>query len=490
MRRKFNPQLQLGATPIEHIRFNPKSRDDIPQILRGLQHIWTTQEVRDEVLGLLETAISEEIDFGNGRPGMDLWVLLVLGCLRTGLNCDFDRLHELANEHKTVRAMLGHGAWADDWEYKLQTLKDNVELLKPEVLEKINIVVVNSGHDLLKKKDEPIQGRCDSFVVEMNVEYPTDIGLLWDAVRKVMQLTSRLCREHHISGWRQVEFGLKRLKSCFRKSQLSKRSRKAGAEEEVKKAHKRYIKKAREYLDKSFNSMGQLEEKSINFTPEAYSRLQERMACIASFQEHAERQIDQINRRVLQGETIEASEKVYSVFNPEVEWVVKGKAGTPFELGIKVCVIEDQHQFIIHHRVMQSEEDADIAVDVVKNVQKDFPNLHACSFDRGFYSGKNKTDLGKILENVTLPKKGKLSAADIEIQSTQEFKQARRQHSAIESAINALEQNGLDRCPDRGIQKFKCYVGLAILTRNIKRMGCIITQEEREKIRLEAKLAA
>ena len=70
----------------------------------------------------------------------------------------------------------------------------------------------------------------------MNVEYPTDIGLLWDAMRKVMQLTSRLCREHHISGWRQVEFGLKRLKSCFRKAQLSKRSRKAGAEEEVKKA--------------------------------------------------------------------------------------------------------------------------------------------------------------------------------------------------------------------------------------------------------------
>ena len=89
-----------------------------------------------------------------------------------------------------------------------------------------------------------------------------------------------------------------------------------------------------------------------------------------------------------------------------------------------------------------------------------------------------------------MPKKGKLSAADIETQGTQEFKQARRQHSAVESAINALEQNGLDRCPDRGIQKFKCYVGLAILTRNIKRIGCIITQEEREQIRLQAKLAA
>jgi len=43
----------------------------------------------------------------------------------------------------------------------------------------------------------------------------------------------------------------------------------------------------------------------------------------------------------------------------------------------------------------------------------------------------------------------------------------RHQHSAVESAINALEQHGLDQCPDHGITGFKRYVALAVLARNI-----------------------
>lgn len=152
MRRAFNPQLHLGATPIDQIKFNPKSRDDIPQVLRGLQYIYTQTQLRDQVFKILEGDIGTDVDFNNGRPGMDLWVLLVLGCLRLGLNCDYDRLHELANEHRTVRAMMGHGDWEDEFQYQLQTIKDNVSLVSDKALEEISILVVNAGHKLLKKK--------------------------------------------------------------------------------------------------------------------------------------------------------------------------------------------------------------------------------------------------------------------------------------------------------------------------------------------------
>jgi hypothetical protein len=33
-------------------------------------------------------------------------------------------------------------------------------------------------------------GRCDSFVVETDVHYPTDINLLFDAVRKMIQVAA------------------------------------------------------------------------------------------------------------------------------------------------------------------------------------------------------------------------------------------------------------------------------------------------------------
>ena len=68
---------------------------------------------------------------------------------------------------------------------------------------------------------------------------------------------------------------------------------------------------------------------------------------------HAERQIDQIRRRVIYGETIPHEEKVFSIFEPHTEWIGKGKAGVPVELGLRVCVLEDQHRFILHHQVME-----------------------------------------------------------------------------------------------------------------------------------------
>ncbi len=152
MRQTVRKQLQLGEADIASIQFNSKSRDDIPQLLRGLQHIYTEESIREQVFSVLENLIPQNIDATNGRPGMDLWIILVMGVLRLNLNWDYDRLHEMVNNHKTIRAMLGHGLYDDEKAYNLQTLKDNVALLTPEVLDAISEIVVKAGHVVLKKK--------------------------------------------------------------------------------------------------------------------------------------------------------------------------------------------------------------------------------------------------------------------------------------------------------------------------------------------------
>ena len=104
MREVHRSQFQLGQVPIEEIWINPKSRDDIPAVLKGLQHIWSDEELRARLLALLDEHIRPEADRTVGRPGMDLWQILVLGVLKQGLGCDFDRLHDLTNHHQTIRA--------------------------------------------------------------------------------------------------------------------------------------------------------------------------------------------------------------------------------------------------------------------------------------------------------------------------------------------------------------------------------------------------
>ena len=122
-----------------------------PQLLRGLQYLYTDKKLRAEIFEVLVKLTPEAINPELGRPGMALWKIFVMGSLRLNLNCDYDRLLELVNNHKTIRQMLGHGFTDDDLTYHLQTLKDNVHLFTPEVLDEINQVVVRAGLKLKKK---------------------------------------------------------------------------------------------------------------------------------------------------------------------------------------------------------------------------------------------------------------------------------------------------------------------------------------------------
>ena len=221
MRKTIEPQMQIGEAEIGAIELDPKSRDDIPQLLRGLQHIYVTAEVRERVFEILQDVLPDKrgtgqagkADPNNGRPGMTQWSILVLGVLRLGLNADYDRIHELANQHKTLRQMLGHSDWLDETRYELQTLKDNLRLFTPEILDRINQEVVRAGHQALKKSpDEGLVARIDSFVVETDVHFPTDTNLLLDAIRKVIGISTDLATEYGLEGWRQHRYHQRQFK--------------------------------------------------------------------------------------------------------------------------------------------------------------------------------------------------------------------------------------------------------------------------------------
>jgi transposase, IS5 family len=151
----LNPQMTFGQIDITKIELDPKSRDDIPQILKGLQHIYSDVITREKLFQLLQKEIAPKVSKNTGRPGMELWKLLVLGCLRVNLNLDYDKLHELANKHLNIRQMLGHSenTFGERYYYELQTLKDNIKLMTPELLDQVNQIVVESGYRLIKKKE-------------------------------------------------------------------------------------------------------------------------------------------------------------------------------------------------------------------------------------------------------------------------------------------------------------------------------------------------
>lgn len=510
MRIVQTPQMSFGQVDISMIKLDPRSRDDIPAILVGLQHIYITPMLHDSVFDILQQVIpkkmsdstddqesSKNVSSTLGRPGMEQWKILVLGVLRLGLNTDYDRIHELANNHSTIRQMLGHSDWSDETQYSLQAIKDNLMLFTPDILDQINQEVIKAGHTLVKKnqkdgltekiKDSVCQdekkssekqrGRCDSFVLETNVHFPTDISLLFDAVRKSTIESARLAEQYEIPGWRQFKNNIKQFKKQYRRIQILKHST---SKDETKKFQRAELIKAEymiyiEMAEKRFSLSEQVIEQLKDKGAADYELMQ-----LEQYQYYAGILSKQVYRRVINEEVIPHSEKIFSIFQPHTEWISKGKAGVPVELGLRVCIMEDQHQFILHSKVMEKITDDKIAIEMVTETQKRFPNLACVSFDKGYHSKSNQKELKEHLEQVILPKKGRLSETDKLREGSDEFKKLRNKHSGVESAINGLERGGLDVCPDHGIHGFKRYVGLAVLSRNIKRLGTILRQQAKE----------
>ena len=227
------------------------------------------------------------------------------------------------------------------------------------------------------------------------MHYPTDINLLFDAVRKMITLTMGICDHMDIAEWRQGKHHIRKAKRFYRKAQQLKRSsskdktKKAEREHLIINAHTAYIDLAQSYIDRVRETLFSVRSTSI------IMRL--RIEEVKTFINHAERQIDQIRRRVINGETIPHHEKVFSLFEEHTEWISKGKAGVPVELGLRVCIVKDQYNFILHHRVMQNETDDKVAVPIIEETQSRFPEFINCSFDKGFHSPDNQKELAILL---------------------------------------------------------------------------------------------
>ena len=470
MREVEQQQLEFGQLKVEHIQFNPKSRDDIPALLIGLQHLYQDPKLRSRLFALLTEGILPHRDHGTGRPGMVLWNILVLAVVKQGLGCDYDRLQELANEHMTLRQMLGHGDWMEQkYQYQLQTLIDNVSLLTPELLAQVSLLVVESGHKVAgKKPGAPFGGRCDSFVVETDVHYPTDVNLLWDAMRCLIRDTARSAKRHNLAGWRQSHYLLNQVRRRFQRVNTAQRWRN-------KKRVTNYLKCCSKLIERAQDTLRELRRSVPN-------TLLEQVA-IEHWLEHAQRQHDQVEQRLLKGAKIDHADKVFSIFEPHTRWCQKGKAGVPVEFGVPVCVMEDEYQFILHHEILWHGSDVDVAVPMVERTQRRFPEFRKCSFDRGFHSPENRRRLDELLEHNVLPQKGRLSQADQQRESATEFVKMRKQHPAVESAINNLEHRGLDRVRSHGTWGFERMVGLSILAANIHRLGLLLRNRERDRIR-------
>ena len=483
MRQAFNPQPGLNVIPIEKILLPLKSRDELPPILAGLQWVWTHPTLQREVFALLEAKIVAGKK-ATGRPGMELWQILVLGVVRLGLDTNWDRLEHMANFDTLLRQMLGVGesAWGTEAKvFNHQTLRDNVALVDEALLQQINALIAASGREVFRKKaSAPLEALAlqgDTYVLETDVHFPTDLNLLWDAGRKCVDLIEKYRDQfgYALPHWRKAKDWRRRLKALERITGQAVFGGGANKEARVRQAVREYLAVARELSGKVSASLLGLCEQAVAV---------ERWEALAYFHGMLDKHIDRVDRRLLREEKIPAAEKIFSLFEPHTEWIQKGKQRPPVELGHRLLVVTDQHHLIQDYDVPLGQADVDQTVAVADRLLGRYGEggIASVSFDKGFTRAEDRALLSLYIPEVVMPKRGKKTAAEAARESEKTFVALRRAHSAVESDINALEHHGLNRCLDVGLEGYLRYVGFGVLAFNLHQIGRELLEQQRARV--------
>jgi transposase, IS5 family len=445
-----------------------------------LQYIYTRTKLRDQLLDAVAQDVNAATRPDYGRPGMDYWSLLVLAAVRLGCNLNYDRLQNLAEEHRSLRLIMGVGGWDQVISFDWRCLRDNITLLSPDTIEQLNHRIVAEGHRLVPDAAHTV--RCDSFVVAADIHYPTDSQLIGDGLRVLTRTARRLATLLDQPGWRQHGHLRRVAKKHLRTINRIAAAKGPNYRKRLQMAYQglldeadRIIARASRLLDPALISIG------VNPAAKLVERLRTKLLDFVNMTIQA---CDQARRRVLAEEAVPNGEKLFSLFEPETQLIIRGKVPQPIEFGHRILIVEDGAGFVCHYAVLQrGADDREVVVKEMTTLQQRLDGqIRSASFDRGFHSPTNQTELANLVAQPCLPMPGHVQAERQEREATVDFRESRRRHAGVESAIGALQSgNGQERCRDRTFGGYCRYVGLGVLGRNLHVLGKLLISREDPK---------
>ncbi len=342
-------------------------------------------------------------------------------------------------------------------------------LIQPETLHAFNDRVTAIATELKVTRGRKL--RTDGTVVETNIAYPTDSKLLADGVR-VLSRTLKRAKEV-VKGSAQLTAKIFRDRTRSARNQARRiarraRQRSAAAKEDMQKAYQHLAHVTRATVKQAETVLDTLKAESSQVA-------QHLVETFETFLPRVEQALSQTLRRVFEGESVPAQEKIVSLFEPHTDIIRRQKAGKPVEFGHKVWLDEVDGGVVTDWRVLDGNPfDAEQWLPAIDHHLRQFdkPPWQA-SGDRGLYSPDNEAYARQQgVKRIILPKPGRKSESRKEHESQSWFKRGRRFHAGVEGRISVLKRkHGLDRCLDHGEEGFDKWVGWGVIAGNLAVMG-------------------
>jgi IS5 family transposase len=396
-------------------------------------------------------------------------------------NLDYRDLRDRVNDGFTLRSFTQFDSHAVP---KHDAFNRAFNRLTPATLAAINQLVVQSAVEL--GLEDGKQLRVDTTVVETNVHYPTDATLLWDSVRTITRLIDDL--DERLP--RGVKGFINRTRRARRRMQAIQRMTARQREQQQTPKYRELI-RITEQVVRDAKQAVSAAKRIRRVDAVTHAAMDEICKQITSFCQWGERVIDQTRRRILQGETVPAEEKLYSIFEPHTDLIKRGKTLKPVEFGHKVFLAESSHGLITDYRVLEGNpvdsEQVQASLDQHQKTFQKAPEDYAA--DRGFYSAENVQNCKDAgVSQVCIPQRGgQRTAEQEELERSRAFKKGQRFRAGIEGRISVLFRGrGMKRCLFKGRERFEILVGAAVLANNLMRIADLLAKRKPSRQRTAA----
>ena len=440
MRKKYKEQLPLMGHTINHP--HAVEMELIDKILEKTSIIYqmALQDLTREVK-------SKE----TGANGMSAEQVVKAAIIKQSRGFSYEDLAFHIADSGCYRKFMKIG-FADKG-FSSSALCANIKALTPETWETINRVIVAYANETKVERGRKV--RIDCTVVPSNIHQPFDSTLLWDSVRVLTRLL-----KHAGSLFPDVDIIVKDHTKRAKRRMLGVMNAKG--------------KKARE---KQYKDLILITGKTVGYAQRASSILEKHSSVHAAsmvqelshYISLAQKVIDQTERRVLQGESVPASEKVVSIFEPHTDIIIKDRRDTYY--GHKICLTGGASNLILDCEILEGNPADVTLVETMLEKQKMIYDKYPSkvSLDGGFAS-KDNLELAKgtmMIKDVCFAKKRGLDEKDM-CKSSWVYKNLRNFRAGIESGISWLKRCfGLARCTWKTFESFKSYVWASIVSANL-----------------------
>jgi len=445
MRKKNQKQMPLTPTTVDH----PHGME-LKLISRILDDISTINELAWQEL-------TQNVEnFGTGAEGMSAEQVVRCAIVKQMEDYSYDELAFHIVDSSCYRSFCRIGIAHKG--FKKSALCHNIKSLSAATWEAINRILVAYAKE--KKIEKGREVRIDSTVVSSNIHTPSDSSLLWDAVRVLTRLLTQA--KGQFQGF-DIPF--------TDHTKRTKRRMVAIMNAREKKSRKRH------YLD-----LLKVTSKSLGYAHRAASFLtgylspdsaqmamaQKMAQALHTYTQLTHRVIDQTERRVIHGESVPASEKIVSLFEPHTDIIVKDHRDTFY--GHKICVTGGSSNLIVDCVICDGNPADTTLTDQMLDRQRDLYGRYPLkvALDGGFASKDNLNSAkSKHIKDVCFAKKRGIEVEEM-CRSQWVYRRLRRFRAGVESGISWLKRCfGLCRCIWKGLQSFRSYVWASIVSANL-----------------------